>query len=346
MNAHPRGDRSGAPLLGQPHRERLGEARAGARRQLLQRGQLVPGELGGQDRIGAQQQLAGAVAGGDQARLGPAERQRRPGAVEADRCLGPAHGDAQARPRARLVDRALQRSAAPGALGVGDDRAGELPDRLGHGIGGQTRHRAIAMIAGDGEDGERARQRPACLARRALDRRGLGRRLAHEQAHEPAPVELGLAGRHRLLARVPLGRLAAQHVDVGEDRLGEQVERVGLEAGLHPDGGKPPPGHPGPRRDRRSAASRACARPASRPGRAGGRRRGAPPGPRPRSRPGNDAAPPERRPGYPPRTDLRGAGSRPEPCGPRRSSRRRPHRCAAAARSRSAPEALARADQP
>jgi hypothetical protein len=40
---------------------------------------------------------------------------------------------------------------------------------------------------------------------------------------------------------VALGRLGREHVDVGEDPLGEQVERVGIEARPDADGREPPP---------------------------------------------------------------------------------------------------------
>jgi hypothetical protein len=49
-------------LLGQPHRQRLGQARASAGRERGQRAQAVGGQLLSQSRIAAQQKLARALA--------------------------------------------------------------------------------------------------------------------------------------------------------------------------------------------------------------------------------------------------------------------------------------------
>ena len=55
-----------------------------------------------------------------------------------------------------------------------------------------------------------------------------------------AVLDLGL----RL--RVALHRVGGQLVDVGEDRLGEQAQLLGVEARAPGGGGDPPPGDPGP----------------------------------------------------------------------------------------------------
>src|SRR5204863_341342 len=53
-----------------------------------------------------------------------------------------------------------------------------------------------------------------------------------------------LARRPRLLARVALRRRRRDLVDVGEDRLGERVQRLGIDAALVPRLGEPAPRHP------------------------------------------------------------------------------------------------------
>ena len=95
------------------------------------------------------------------------------------------------------------------------------------------------------QHGERPRQLPARLERAGLDRGRFGGRLVHEHPHEPPAVKLGLAGRGRLLARVALRRLCRERIDVGEDRFGEEIQRLWFEPGGAPEGDKPPPCHPG-----------------------------------------------------------------------------------------------------
>ena len=58
-------------------------------------------------------------------------------------------------------------------------------------------------------------------------------------------MQLGLARRRRLLARVAFGGLGREHVDVGEDRFGEQVQRLGLEPGRAAERDEPAPRHSG-----------------------------------------------------------------------------------------------------
>ena len=98
------------------------------------------------------------------------------------------------------------------------------------------------MLAADRDRRQRARQAPIGVGGRRLHRVGVGRRVADEHPHQPAPAELGLAGRRRLLQRIALRRLGGEHVDIGEDRLREQIQGLGLQPGRDPGGGKPPPG--------------------------------------------------------------------------------------------------------
>ena len=58
-------------------------------------------------------------------------------------------------------------------------------------------------------------------------------------------MQFGLARRRRLLARVPLGGLGRERIDVGEDRFGEQVQRLGLKPGRAAERDEPAPRHSG-----------------------------------------------------------------------------------------------------
>ena len=138
-----------------------------------------------QDRIGAQQQLARPIARGDEARLRPAERQRRPGPVEADGRLGPAHGEAKPGPRARLIHRALQLSPAPGPSGSGMIAQASSPIVSAIGIGRQARYGGIALIAGNRPG------RPACAAAPSPPR---ARRSRSPRARAAARARAGARG--------------------------------------------------------------------------------------------------------------------------------------------------------
>ena len=99
----------------------------------------------------------------------------------------------------------------------------------------------LALRPGDRQHGDLARQRPAGLVCGGSDDADLGRLLSHEHPREPAAAKLGLAGHRRLLQRVPLRRLGRQHVDVGEDRLREQVQGLRLKSRGDAHRRKPPP---------------------------------------------------------------------------------------------------------
>ena len=132
----------------------------------------------------------------------------------------------------------------PGAVGVADDRARDVPDRVADHSGRQARRDLRVLFAGDRQHRQRARQRPVGLHGGRLDGPGIRRRIADQHPHQSATPQVGLAGRGRLLERITLGRFGRQHVDVGEQRLGQQVQRVGLEARLDADLGEPPPRDP------------------------------------------------------------------------------------------------------
>ena len=189
------------------------------------------------------------------------EHEREPLDPRADRLLADPAGE----PRGERV-------------GLGRDlgrRRGQ-PDRRGAGRehrrgGGRDRGAIRAGRAGRGRRGHErrhgARQRPAGGRGGGEHRLLVGGRVLREQPHEPPPQPLALARRGRLLLRVALRRLGRELVDVGEDRLAERVDGVGLRARRR---GPPPRSAATPaasRAGRRTAARRGCARRASRRGR-------------------------------------------------------------------------------
>ena len=77
------------------------------------------------------------------------------------------------------------------------------------------------------------------------ERRGIRRRRPDEQLGERPAAPLQLAGALGLLARKALGGLGGELVHVGEDRLGQQYERLRRQPGRQSERGEPTPGHAG-----------------------------------------------------------------------------------------------------
>ena len=101
-----------------------------------------------------------------------------------------------------------------------------------------------APLTPDGHDDGR-RQAPVSRVSGRGDRSRVGRGRRHEQLGQRAAAALELARPLGLLAREALGGLGRELVDVGEDRLGEQHERLGRQTRLQAQSGQPPPGHAG-----------------------------------------------------------------------------------------------------
>ena len=80
--------------------------------------------------------------------------------------------------------------------------------------------------------------RPAPPARARGRRRGR----AQQQLDQGGAQPVGLARPRGLLLGEAVGRLGRELVDVGEDALGQQDERVGVQAGRHAGAGEPAPG--------------------------------------------------------------------------------------------------------
>ncbi len=91
---------------------------------------------------------------------------------------------------------------------------------------------------------DRGSRQPAAWAARAD--LGVARgRVPQEQGEELAAAALALALLLALRLGVALDRVGGELVDVGEDRLGEEADLLGVGVGAAGGGGDPPPGDPG-----------------------------------------------------------------------------------------------------
>jgi hypothetical protein len=73
---------------------------------------------------------------------------------------------------------------------------------------------------------------------------GVGRRIAEQKGHQLTATSPTYVLDLGLRLRVALDRIGGELVDVGEDRLGEQRERLGTDVGATAGVGEPTPRHP------------------------------------------------------------------------------------------------------
>ena len=187
------------------------------------------------------------------------EQARRPasaaGRGRAAAPRGPATRSRRARPAARPGPSASVRlargalaaaSSRPGPSGSGTSRQPVPSSAAARTSAGRRRAIAAEVLLGAGERRDAARQlQPAACARprsarpRAPAARGRAARASSRRRRRRTVLDLGL----RL--GVALDRVGRELVDVGEDRLGEQAQRLGVEAGRGGRPRDPPPGDPG-----------------------------------------------------------------------------------------------------
>ena len=182
----------------------------------------------------------GAARGESAGRRGAERRLRqRPGGGQ----VGRAPGGAQ---RQRGSPRGpLERGGTARTVGVGDEDASDLLQRHGETVGGEPTGDPAEVLLGAGRGRHPARQRPARSLRRRSRIRLAHTRLAGQQGRKlttatPAHVvELGLG------LCVTLDRVGREFIDVGEDRLGQQTQLLGIEACLPRGRREVAPGNPG-----------------------------------------------------------------------------------------------------
>ena len=253
MDLELRGRGEPVPLGGEPDPQGGGEDLPPARREALQRGQRVGGEVGEQPGVGVQDQVGQMVLGRDHRRARDDALQdealHRPGMGQRDGRLGQGPDGADIHTFVAGARRLGEGRAGP-AQGVGGDDGQALGVRDGEeDLVGEQRS-APPFGAGDrGEDQRRhaLRDRPAGLRGEFGDAGGGGRGPLEEQhlaellTDEVAPaspvgVLLGEADRAGV----------RQLLDIGEDRLGEPDDVLGRHVGLEGGAGEVLPGPASP----------------------------------------------------------------------------------------------------
>ena len=183
------------------------------------------------------------AGGGSAAGFSAPQRRRSPAPRRAGSSAGgrPGPSTSRAPPAARSSS-----SARPGPVGVRTQHAAGPSTTVASDSGGQAPRDRGQVLLGAGERREPPRKRPARRPRRGADvgLRGGGSRTSSaassRRRRRRTSSTLGL----RL--GVALDRVGGELVDVGEDRLGQQAQRLGVEARPRgPARGDPPPGDPG-----------------------------------------------------------------------------------------------------
>ena len=182
----------------------------------------------------------------------------------------------------RRRPRARSRRRRPGPVGIGDQEAADSLERRW-----RARRRAGGGRSPRGRPPRRPGRRPLRgsgqpAARAAACRSAsVGRRLPDQHRRQLAAAAAALVLDLGLRLGIALDRVGGELVDVGEDRLGEQAQLLGVEPGAPRRPPRSAARPPAPRPGRRPAASRGSGPGAARRGR--GRRRPRGPTPRPPS---------------------------------------------------------------
>ena len=117
-----------------------------------------------------------------------------------------------------------------------DQGAADPAHRGDQRVGGETTSEASEIGLGDGEGRCAPRQPPARRLRRGADLLVGGRRVTEQQREQLAAAALALALLLSLCLGIAFDGVGGELVDVGEDRLGEQAELLGV--GAAPPGGR------------------------------------------------------------------------------------------------------------
>jgi hypothetical protein len=123
--------------------------------------------------------------------------------------------------------------------GPGQERAADAVKGANQSIGGEAVANPPELILRNGKGRRTSWSPPAGRLRRRPQLRLLGRRVAQEQGEQLPAAALALALLLSLGLGVALDRVGGELVDVGEDRLGEQAELLGVST-LAPGGGRDP----------------------------------------------------------------------------------------------------------
>ena len=251
MHVQRGGDLLGAPAVAQPGQQRLGQPLARGRRLGVERRERRRRDVARQPAVGVEQQGEGVVgrrrAGPSPPRQRPVPRQRRAsrGRAPRSRRLRASRTEGPSAP-SRRAKAASSCARRPGRVGVGHQRA-DVPRRSSAAIASvaEPHREAVGLVALASRPRERAPAAASPPRARPPRRRRVGRRVLDEQRRRAAGAGAGAPRRPRPAPSRSPRSTPRELVDVGEDRLGEQVERPRLEPGRSPAAAQPPPGDAG-----------------------------------------------------------------------------------------------------
>ena len=143
--------------------------------------------------------------------------------------------------RPGLLDGPADLGAAAGAVGVGQDQAADRVEGCGEGVGRQPPGEPLDLVRSARERGRAAWKPPARRLGRGAQLCLCGRGLADEHGDQLLAAAAAFALEPRPGFGVALDRVSRERLDVGEDRLGEQAEHIGLDTRLPGRGGQAPP---------------------------------------------------------------------------------------------------------
>jgi hypothetical protein len=130
------------------------------------------------------------------------------------------------------AERARDLQSAQRRVRVGDERVGELAVGDRERAERQPRGGAVVLARRPHHGSDAVGQLHPRVAGGELDLRGVGGRVRDQQPRQRRAPAVGLPRGRRLLPGVALRRCRGQLVDVGEDRLGQQRQRVAVELQL------------------------------------------------------------------------------------------------------------------
>ncbi len=182
------------------------------------------------------QPLVGNLPHVDRAEQGP---RQAPGPRRSDGLDGGAESEGRAGGGASQ----LLETARPFRIGQ-EHAPGSVIDRHKR-VGGQAAgdRRQVIVLAGNRR--QRPRRRPAGHLGSGGEVGGFDRWIAEEQRRELSPAAAAQVRDGCLRLGVAVHRVGGELVDVGEDRLRQHGQRLGLQVGTAAGGGDPPPRHPG-----------------------------------------------------------------------------------------------------
>ena len=215
--------------------------------ELVERLQAPLGKPGGEAAGLEEEQLGQVLLGLDEA-----IRLDRPGLDRSERGRGDRPGLGELRSRDGRSERRGHPAGRPLELRpplrsgrAGDEGAADPPNGGDERIRREPATDAGEVLLGDRQRGGAPRQPPPRRLRRGPDLSVGGRRVTQQQGEELTAAALALSLLLALGLRISLHRVGGELIDVGEDRLGEQSELLGVGPAAAGSGGDTAPGDAG-----------------------------------------------------------------------------------------------------